>query len=121
MAFLGPYNAALINPSLVLLSKGIGVDSDQDNLFPGHVLTSMVKRVDTQAYDMIKAVKDGSFKGGTVTYYGLKEGGVDWSYDRYNKVLITPAMKAKVEQAKADIIAGRIKVHDYASDNRCGA
>ena len=52
---------------------------------------------------------------------GLKEGGVDWAYDQYNKALITPAMKARVDQAKADIIAGRLKVHDYQSDGRCGA
>ena len=48
----------------------------------------MVKRVDTQAFDMIKAVVDGTFKGGTVTYYGLKEGGVDAAMDEHNAGLI---------------------------------
>ena len=50
---------------------------------------------------------------------GLKEGGVDWAYDQYNEKLITSAMKAKVDAAKADIIAGKINVHDYMSDNSC--
>ena len=50
---------------------------------------------------------------------GLKEGGVDYAYDQYNKNLITTAMKAKADQAKADIISGKIKVHDYESTNSC--
>ena len=50
---------------------------------------------------------------------GLAEGGVDWALDENNAKLITPEMKAKVESIKADIIAGKIKVHDYMSDNSC--
>ena len=60
----------------------------------------------------------GTWKGG-VSVLGLKEGGVDWALDQYNEKLITPEMKAKVEAAKADIIAGKIVVHDYMSDNSC--
>ena len=48
---------------------------------------------------------------------GLKEGGVDYAMDENNKALITPEMKAEVDEAKADIIAGKIKVHDYMADN----
>ncbi len=50
---------------------------------------------------------------------GLKEGGVDYAYDEYNKDLITPEMKAKVDEAKQKIINGEIVVHDYMSDNTC--
>ena len=50
---------------------------------------------------------------------GLKEGGIDWALDEHNRDLITPAMKAAVDKAKADIIAGKIMVHDYMSDNKC--
>ena len=50
---------------------------------------------------------------------GLKEGGVDWALDKHNEKLVTPEMKAKVDAAKADIIAGKIKVHDYMSNNAC--
>ena len=96
----------------------IGVDSNQNYLHPGSVLTSMVKKVGEVAYKAELAAKNGVFKSGP-TVMGLKEGGVDWAYDQYNRKLITPAMKAKVEQAKADIIAGKLKVHDYQSDGRC--
>ena len=96
----------------------IGVDSNQNYLQPGTMLTSMVKRVDLAAYNSLEAAKAGTWKAG-ITVLGLKEGGVDWAVDKYNEKLITPAMKAKVEQAKADIIAGKITVHDYMSDNKC--
>ena len=97
---------------------GIGVDSNQDYLHPGTMLTSMLKRVDLAAYRSFKAADDGSWKGGTQVL-GLKEGGVDWALDEYNEKLITADMKAKVEAAKADIIAGKINVHDYMSNNTC--
>jgi basic membrane protein A len=50
---------------------------------------------------------------------GLKEGGVDYAVDQHNAKLITPALKAKIEAYKADIIAGKIKVADYMADNAC--
>ena len=96
----------------------IGVDSNQNYLHPGTMLTSMLKRVDVAAYNTFKSARDGSWKPG-VQVLGLKEGGIDWALDEHNKDLITPAMKAAVEQAKADIIAGKIMVHDYMSDNKC--
>jgi basic membrane protein A len=96
----------------------IGVDSNQNYLQPGTMLTSMVKRVDVAAYDVFKTAKEGTFKPG-VKVLGLAEGGVDWALDQYNEKLITPEMKKAVEQAKADIISGKIKVHDYMSDNTC--
>jgi basic membrane protein A len=96
----------------------IGVDSNQDYLHPGTMLTSMVKRVDLVGYNALKSAAAGSWKPG-YTVMGLKEGGVDYAYDQYNKALITPAMKAKADQAKADIISGKIQVHDYESTNSC--
>ena len=80
----------------------IGVDSNQNYLHPGTMLTSMVKRVDLAAYNAFKAAKDGTWKGG-LQVLGLKEGGVDWALDQYNEKLVTPEMKAKVDAAKADI------------------
>lgn len=87
----------------------IGVDADQYNEAPGHVLTSMVKGVDVAVFETTKWVKDGTFKGG---YYqlGLKENGVGYVYDDNNKALIPPAVRERVEQLKQEIIAGRIKV-----------
>ncbi len=96
----------------------IGVDSNQNYLQPGTMLTSMVKRVDVAAYNVFKSAKEGTFKPG-INVLGLAEGGVDWALDEYNEKLITPEMKKAVDQAKADIISGKIKVHDYMSDNSC--
>ncbi len=96
----------------------IGVDSNQNYMQPGTMLTSMVKRVDVA---VTKAFKDGlgeKFDTG-IQSLGLAENGVDWAYDEYNKDLVTPEMKAKVEEIKAKIISGEIKVHDYRSDNSC--
>ncbi len=96
----------------------IGVDSNQNYLHPGTMLTSMVKRVDVASYNSFKAMQGGSWKG-DVQVLGLKEGGVDWALDQYNEKLVTPEMKAKVEAAKADIIAGKITVIDYMANNSC--
>ncbi|RFC69465.1 MULTISPECIES: BMP family lipoprotein [Mesorhizobium] len=97
---------------------GIGVDSNQNGLLPGKILTSMIKRVDVAVYDAFTTAKDGSFKPG-INVLGLKEDGVGVAMDDNNKPLVTPEMTAAVDKAKADIIAGTIKVHDYMSDNQC--
>jgi basic membrane protein A len=97
---------------------GIGVDSNQNGLQPGKVLTSMLKRVDVAVYNAFMDTKDGKFSPG-FNDLGLKEGGVDYALDENNKDLVTPEMKAAAEKAKADIIAGTIKVHDYTEDNAC--
>ena len=97
---------------------GIGVDSNQNGLQPGKVLTSMLKRVDVAVYNAFMDAKDGKLAGG-INDLGLKEGGVDYALDENNKDLITPEMKAAAEKAKADIIAGTITVHDYMSDDTC--
>ena len=96
----------------------IGVDSNQNHLHPGSVLTSMVKRVDVAVYDSFKEARDGTWKAGT-SVLGLKEGAVDWALDDNNAKLVTPEMKSKVDAAKADIISGKIKVVDYMEGNSC--
>ncbi|WP_442855238.1 BMP family lipoprotein [Bosea sp. PAMC 26642] len=97
---------------------GIGVDSNQNALQPGKVLTSMLKRVDVAAYASFKAARDGTWKPG-LSVLGLKEDGVGWALDDANKSLITPEMKAAADKARADIISGAVKVHDYMSDSKC--
>ncbi len=96
----------------------IGVDANQNYLHPGKVLTSMMKRVDVAVYNAMKTGKEGTFKPG-IQALGLAEGGVDYAMDDNNKALVTDDMKAKVEAAKADIISGKLKVHDYMEDNKC--
>jgi basic membrane protein A len=97
---------------------GIGVDSNQNGLQPGKVLTSMLKRVDVAVYNAFTDAKGDKFTAG-INNLGLAEGGVDFAMDDNNKDLVTPEMKAAADKAKADIIAGTIKVHDYMSDNAC--
>lgn len=94
----------------------IGVDSNQNYLHPGSVLTSMLKRVDNAVYNAFKAGTD--LQPG-VTVMDLKAGGVDYALDDNNAALVTPEMKAAVDAAAAKIISGEIQVHDYMADNTC--
>jgi basic membrane protein A len=97
---------------------GIGVDSNQNGLFPGHVLTSMLKRVDVATYNTFMDAKNGKWTPG-IYVLGLKEEGVGYAVDDNNKTLLTPEMKAAADKAAADIINGTIQVHDYMSDQKC--
>ncbi|MDB4905358.1 MAG: basic rane lipoprotein [Gemmatimonadetes bacterium] len=87
----------------------IGVDADQYAEAPGYILTSMVKGVDAAVFDAIKRTKENTFKGG-IYQFGLAEQGVGYVYDEHNKALIPAAVRAQLEQIRAEIIAGRIKV-----------
>lgn len=87
----------------------IGVDADQYQEAPGFILTSMVKGVDAAVFDAIKRVKDGTFKGG-IYQFGLKEQGVGYVYDANNRKLIPDSVRARVEQLREEIIAGKIQV-----------
>jgi basic membrane protein A len=95
----------------------IGVDANQNYLHPGKVLTSMLKRVDVAVFSVMKGGNAG-FKPG-IQVLGLAEDGVGYAMDDNNKPLVSADMLAAVEKAKADIIAGTIKVHDYTADNTC--
>ena len=105
---VGVYQAAKDSGKLA-----IGVDSNQNHLHPGTMLTSMVKRVDNAVFSSFKKHKAG------VTALGLKEGGVDVAMDQHNAKLVSAEMKAKVDAARADIISGKIKVIDYMAANKC--
>jgi basic membrane protein A and related proteins len=89
----------------------IGVDSNQNGVKPGFVLTSMVKRVDNAVYNVVKEVLDGKFEGG-FHVFGLDKDGVAYSMDDNNAGLIPPEILQKVEIAKQQIIKGEIKVTD---------
>jgi basic membrane protein A len=89
----------------------IGVDSNQNGVKPGFVLTSMIKRVDTAVYDIIKKVVDGQFSGG-FHVFGLESDGVGYVVDDYNRAIVSAQAIADAEQARKEIIAGRIKVTD---------
>jgi basic membrane protein A and related proteins len=91
----------------------IGVDSNQNGLHPGTMLTSMVKRVDLAVLQAFNGVRPG------VTALGLKEGGVDLAMDEHNAKLVTPAMRARLDAARADIVGGKRKVIDYTVAMAC--
>ena len=95
---------------------GIGVDKNQNHLHPGKVLTSMLKRVDVAVYNAFSA-GDGMETGAIAL--DLTNDGVGYAMDEHNASLVSNEMKAAVEKAKAEIISGKIVVHDYMSDNTC--
>ena len=105
----GVYQAAKDNGKFA-----IGVDSNQNYLHPGTMLTSMTKRVDVAVKEAFMSAKNGTWKAG-IKVLGLKEEGVGYAVDQYNKDLLSADMLAKLEKARADIIAGKIKVTDYMS------
>ncbi len=90
----------------------IGVDSNQNHLHPGSVLTSMLKRVDVAVHDAFASAKEGTWEPG-VQSLGLKEEGVDYAVDENNQAVLTPEMQAKIDEAKAAIIAGTLEVKPY--------
>ncbi|MDG1531373.1 MAG: BMP family ABC transporter substrate-binding protein [Paracoccaceae bacterium] len=96
----------------------IGVDSNQNPMHPGKVLTSMLKRVDNAVYAVLSAGDDA--KGGFQSL-SLADGGVDFAMDENNASLVSAEMQAAVEAAKAQIIAGELSVHNYTDDDSCPA
>ncbi|GAB4262274.1 MAG: BMP family ABC transporter substrate-binding protein [Pararhodobacter sp.] len=94
----------------------IGVDSNQNHLHPGQVLTSMLKRVDNAVYEAFSAGPD--METG-IHVMDLAAGGVGWALDENNEALISQEMRDAVAAAEAAIIAGEVVVHDYMSDNTC--
>jgi len=114
----GPSGTGILQAIADAKKLGIGVDSNQNSLFPGYVLTSMLKRVDTATYNALLAVRNGTWHGGIVEF-GVKENGIGWALDAYNQHLITPLMKETVDRAESQIRSGELKVHDYTQDHTC--
>jgi basic membrane protein A len=88
----------------------IGVDSDQHHSMPGHVLTSMVKRVDVAVYDTIRHTIEGTFPSGQSLVFGLAEDGVGYVHDQRNAALFGPGAKAAADSLRDRIVAGAITV-----------
>ena len=92
----------------------IGVDSNQNYLHPGTMLTSMIKRVDVAVYDSFTAAQNGTWQAG-IKVLGLAEDGVGYSIDEHNRALISADMEEKIEAARTGIISGSIPVTDYTA------
>ena len=110
---LGVYQAAKDRGKLA-----IGVDSNQNHLQPGAMLTSMVKRVDVAVAEAFKSAMDGTWAPG-FKVLGLAEDGVAWALDKHNEALITDEMKQALALAEKQIVVGQIEVADYMSENAC--
>jgi len=109
----GVYQAAKDSGKLA-----IGVDSNQNYLHPGTMLSSMLKRVDVAAYKTFTDAMNGEWEAGMVVL-GLAEEGVGWALDEHNEAMITDEMTEAVSAASEKIVSGDLKVHDYMSDNTC--
>ncbi|ANT61696.1 hypothetical protein AYJ57_14500 [Salipiger sp. CCB-MM3] len=96
----------------------VGVDSNQNYLHPGKVLTSMLKRVDVA---VAEAMTEGTELKTGVKVLGLAENGVGYALDENNAELLSDEMKAAVDEAREKIVAGEIEVHDYSADDSCPA
>ena len=114
----GGTGAGVIQAAADAGKLAIGVDSNQNGMAPGSVLTSMLKRVDVAAYNTFIDAYNGEFTSG-VNILGVAEGGVDWAMDENNASLITADIKDAVESARADILSGKVSVHDFMSDSNC--
>ncbi len=97
----------------------VGVDSNQNHLHPGKVLTSMLKRVDVAVYEAMKAGAD--LETGSSMVLGLAEDGVGYAMDDNNADLITDEMRAAAEEARQKIIDGEIEVVSYYANDTCPA
>jgi len=95
----------------------IGVDSNQNYLHPGQVLTSMLKRVDNAVYEVFEAGPEGFEPG--VHVMGLENEGVGYAVDEFNADLITEEMQAAVDEARQQIIDGEIEVVSYYENDSC--
>ncbi|WP_323767186.1 BMP family ABC transporter substrate-binding protein [Marinovum sp.] len=94
----------------------VGVDSNQNYMHPGKVLTSMLKRVDNAVYD---AMTQGEALETGINVMGVGNGGIDYALDEHNETLVGEEMKTAVDDAKAKIASGDLSVHDYTSDDSC--
>ena len=108
----GASNTGVFDAAEEKKKLAIGVDSNQNWIKPGYILTSMLKAVDVAVYETIKETQAGKFTG-SIAHFGLKNKGVDYTVDQYNEKLLSPSMKKKLEEIKAKIIAGQIQVPDY--------
>lgn len=108
----GASNSGVFDAAEEKKKLAIGVDSNQNWIKPGFILTSMLKRVDKAVYSTIEDLKNNKFTSGIVRY-GLKDKGVDYSVDKHNEKLLNATERKKMEALKEEIIAGKIKVPDY--------
>jgi basic membrane protein A len=98
---------------------GIGVDDNQNGLHPGHILTSVLKRMDVAVYTALVGLHDGHWRRGLQSV-GLAEGAVGLAMDQHNRALIDAATRAELESAEFAIRSGELEVIDaQVEPGRC--
>ena len=108
----GASNSGVFDAAEEKKKLAIGVDSNQNWMKPGFILTSMLKRVDQGVYATIKDLKESKFTSGVVRY-GLKDKGIDYAMDKFNEKLVSADDVKKLEKIKAEIIESKIKAPDF--------
>lgn len=98
----------------------IGVDSNQNGIQPGHVLTSAMSATDVAVYVALKDAREGRWKAGA-RHLGLKDDAVSWALDDNNRPMLTPDDILKMDTIKAGIVSGEIKVPDFVTSGKCPA
>ena len=95
----------------------IGVDSNQDHIEEGYVLTSMIKRVDVAVYNQIESIVDGTWDNG-LTLLDLAAEGVGITDMEFTQDEATAEYEDgvtrmdKIDEITADIIDGTIFVNE---------
>lgn len=113
-AAAGASNSGLFDAAEEKKALAIGVDSNQNWVKPGFILTSMLKRVDEAVYQTIRDFEKSKFTAGPM-HYGLKNHGIDYALDQYNDKLVSAEMRRRMEALRVDIMADKIQVPDYYS------
>ncbi|MGB1257781.1 MAG: BMP family lipoprotein [Thiolinea sp.] len=95
----------------------IATNINQNSLYPGTILASMIKKVETAAYKTFKSSAEGTWSAG-INSLGLAEGGIGLITDQHNEVLVTPYLQ-KIMAVEKAIIDENIIIHNYTANNRC--
>jgi basic membrane protein A len=111
-AAAGATGLGVLQAAADLNRLAIGVDSNQNHLHPGKVLTSMLKRVDTAVYTCMKDAHENKWTAGALRL-GVAEDGVGWALDQNNRPLISADMERRITEARQKIISGEITVRPY--------
>jgi len=111
----GASNAGVFDAAGAKSRYAIGTDSNQNGMRPGRVLTSILKRIDVAVFQTISDVRDGKFTAGKMEF-GVANGGIDYAVDRHNEGVLTPELRARLDDIKRQIASGAIKVPDYYTE-----
>jgi len=91
---------------------GIGVDTNQNWMHPGNMLTSMLKRLDLTIFEQAQKTDAGTFESG-IHILGLAEGMVGYATE---DGMVTSEMASAVEAAAAEIVSGSMEVADWSQE-----